>query len=69
MLGAAESIEEQIGDPFLPHERSAFDAAVAPVAARADDPAIAAAWALGRTLSDSEAAAFALSAVAAQTPH
>ena len=68
MLGAAETIEEQIGEEMEPYERSAFAEALAPVVDRADEPEIAAAWAAGRAMSESEAAAYALAAVAEQAP-
>ncbi len=41
---------------------------MAPVVDRADEPEIAAAWAAGRAMSESDAAAYALATVAEQTP-
>jgi tetratricopeptide (TPR) repeat protein len=66
MLGAAEKLQELTGEEvYAPYERLAFDEAVTPVVARADEPTIAAAWAAGRTMSDSEAVAYALATMAA----
>jgi tetratricopeptide (TPR) repeat protein len=69
LLGASETLEEQIGEAMhtLPHARSAFEEAVAPVVDGADEPDIAAGWASGRTMSESEAAAYALATITEQT--
>jgi hypothetical protein len=68
MLGAAETIDEQIGQAMEPYERAAYAEAVAPVVERANDPEIAAAWAAGRAMTESDAAAYALATVAEQAP-
>jgi hypothetical protein len=67
MLGAAETIGEQIDRSLQPYERSAY-AEVADAVDRADEPGIAAARAAGRAMSESDAAAYALATVAEQTP-
>ncbi len=71
MIGAAERIDKQTGfGVFLADEseRAVLDDATAPVHDRADEPAIAAAWAAGRAMSESDAAAYALAIVAARVP-
>jgi predicted ATPase/DNA-binding SARP family transcriptional activator len=69
LLGASETLEEQIGEAMhtLPHARSAFEEAVAPVVDGADEPDIAVGWASGRAMSESEAAAYALATITEQT--
>jgi hypothetical protein len=52
---------------MYPYERSAYEEAVALVVDRTDEPEIAAAWAAGRAMSESDAAAFALAAVGLRT--
>ena len=47
LLGAADSVEEQIGELPQPYARRAFDEAAAAVHKRLEEPAIAAAWAAG----------------------
>ena len=69
LLGASETVERQIGEEIdLPYARSAYAEALAPLVERAEEPEIAAALAAGRAMSESEAAAYALLAVAEQTP-
>jgi len=68
VLGAAETIEEQIGEEMWPYERLAFAEAMAPVVDRAEEPAIAAAWAAGRAMSEADAVSFALATVAERAP-
>ena len=65
MLGAAEGIEEADAWPELDgYEHDAFNTALAPLLDRTDEPALAAARAAGRRMSDVDAAAFALATVA-----
>ncbi len=64
LLGAAETIEAEIGeDAKMPFERAAFEETMATIADRADEPEIAAALAAGRAMSESDA----LATVAEQT--
>jgi hypothetical protein len=67
MLGAAESLEEQVDAEMYPYERAAFAEAMTQVVDRADEPEIAAAWAAGRAMNEADAAAYALATVAEQT--
>jgi predicted ATPase/DNA-binding SARP family transcriptional activator/Tfp pilus assembly protein PilF len=61
MLGAAEAIEESANWPGLErYERAALAVAIAPVIEQIADPEIAAAWAAGRSMSESEVAQYAL---------
>ena len=61
--------EEQTGGRAATRmRRSAFAEAMAPVVDRADEPEIAAAWAAGRAMSETDAAAFALATVAELAP-
>jgi predicted ATPase/DNA-binding SARP family transcriptional activator len=60
LLGATEAIDERIGEPMYPYERRVFPQVIATVVARADEPAIAAAWADGRAMSEGDAVAYAL---------
>jgi predicted ATPase len=67
LLGAAESVEEQIGEVAQPYARRAFDEAGEAVHERLEQPAIAAAWAAGRALSEADAVSFALATAAEWT--
>jgi tetratricopeptide (TPR) repeat protein len=66
MSGAAETLHEQTEEEMYPEESSAFAEAMAPVVERADEPEIAAAWAAGGAMSESDAAAYALATVSDQ---
>jgi hypothetical protein len=68
MLGAVETLEAEIGEDTAAYEWFAFSEGVTSVADRAEEPVIAAAWAAGRTMSETEAAAYALATVAKQSP-
>jgi len=68
MLGAAEALEEQLGQKIDPYVRQAYAETTAAILARRDKPAIAAAWAEGKTMGDAEAAAYALATVAERKP-
>ena len=63
MLGAADVLQEDFDEMHFEID-DAYVEAVGPVLERADEPDIAAAWAAGRGMSESEAVAFALAAVA-----
>ena len=60
LLGAAEGVQEQTGDQTQPYAIRAFDETAAPVRKRLSEPAVAAAWAAGRAMSEDEAVSFAL---------
>jgi predicted ATPase len=64
LLGAAEGVEERIGGLIQPYARRVFDEAAAEVHERLEQPAIAAAWAAGRALSEADAVSFALATAA-----
>ena len=64
LLGAAESVEERIGELTQPYARRAFEEAATAVHERLEQPAIAAAWASGRALSEADAVSFALATAA-----
>jgi predicted ATPase/class 3 adenylate cyclase len=68
LLGSAESVEERIGELPQPYARRAYDEAAGAVHKRLEQPAIAAAWAAGRTLSEADAVSFALATAAEWTP-
>ena len=68
LLGAAESVEERIGEQTQPYARRAYDEAAAAVHEQLDQPSIAAAWASGRALSEADAVSFALTTAAEWTP-
>jgi tetratricopeptide (TPR) repeat protein len=68
MIGAAEAIEQLTGDQMIPYERSAFMDVAAPVYDRVTEPAIAAAFAAGRAMSEADAAAYALATAAPAGP-
>jgi predicted ATPase/DNA-binding SARP family transcriptional activator len=67
LLGAAEKAHEQMGEDVQPYARKVFDEANRFVLERREEPAIAAAWVEGRAMSEADAIAFALAAVAAST--
>jgi predicted ATPase len=66
LLGAAETIIDEIHEHVYDRERATYDEALAPVVSRAHEPEIAAALAAGREMSDSEAAVYALATRAEQ---
>ena len=55
LLGAAESIRQDIGAPMSPFERPEYDAAVSALRTQMDGEALASAWAEGRTLTPDQA--------------
>jgi predicted ATPase/DNA-binding SARP family transcriptional activator len=69
MLGAADAIEETAGWPGMEwYEREALAEAIAPVVKRTAEPEIAAAWAAGKAMTESEAAEYALATATYPTP-
>jgi len=68
MLGAADMIEEEIGEDIQGYAATIFTETGARVLDRLDDPQIAAAYAAGRATSQPEAVAHALAAVAERAP-
>jgi predicted ATPase len=68
LLGGAESVEETIGELPQPYARRVYDEAAARVRGRLEEPAISAAWAAGRALSEADAVSFALATVADWAP-
>lgn len=60
LWGAAEAVREAIGAPLLPDERSRYERDLASVRGRVAESAFSSAWAGGREMTLSEAAAFAL---------
>jgi len=63
LLGAAEATREAAEAPMLPYERSEYEAAIATVRERLDEPTFRSAWADGRRLSTDEAVGMALAAL------
>jgi predicted ATPase/class 3 adenylate cyclase len=68
LLGAADVIEEEIGEKLQGYAARIYAETAAPVLDRLDEPNIAAAHAAGRAMSQSDAAAFALATVAERAP-
>ena len=68
LLGAADMIEEEIGEDIQGYAATIFTETGARVLDRLDDPQIAAAYAAGRATSQPEAVAHALAAVAERAP-
>ena len=64
LLGAAEGLEERIGELIQPYARRVFDETATAVHERLEQPAIAAAWSSGRALSEADAVSFALATAA-----
>ncbi len=60
LLGAAEGVQERTGDQTQPYADRAFEEAAAPVRKCLSEPAVAAAWAAGRALTEDEAVSLAL---------
>ena len=63
VLGAAEAVADAIGYRFEPYEDAVFSQSLAAMIERADEPAIAAALTEGRSMSESDAAAYAVATV------
>ena len=59
-MHARSNLREQTGDQTQPYAIRAFDESAAPVRKRLSEPAVAAAWAAGRAMSEDEAVSFAL---------
>jgi predicted ATPase/class 3 adenylate cyclase len=68
LMGAAESVEERIGEQTQPYARRAYEEGAALVRERLEEPAIAAAWGAGRTLSETDAVSLALATAAERAP-
>jgi tetratricopeptide (TPR) repeat protein len=68
LMGAAEAVEERIGELTQPYARRAYDEAAATLRERLEQPSIAAAWTAGRALSEDDAVSFALETAAERTP-
>jgi tetratricopeptide (TPR) repeat protein len=66
LLGAAEAIHEQIGQDIEGYAKRAFDHAQSRVHESLGEPAVAAAYAAGRAMSEADAVAYALGAVVAE---
>ena len=68
LLGAAEGTTERIGEDVQPYAKRAYDESAALVRERLAEPAIAAAWAAGRAMSEADVVSFALATFGEQTP-
>jgi hypothetical protein len=68
LLGAAETIEEEIGERVQGYARRIYTKTAAQVLERLDQPQIAAAHAAGRAMSQADAVEYALTNVAEQAP-
>jgi ATP/maltotriose-dependent transcriptional regulator MalT len=68
MLGAAERTAQEIGEDTQGYARAAFAETTESVFERREVPAVAAAWSEGRAMSEADAAAYALAAVADGEP-
>jgi predicted ATPase/class 3 adenylate cyclase len=68
LLGAAESLHEQIGQDIETYAKKAFATGADRVHESLGEPAVAAAYAAGRAMSEADAVAFALSVVAERAP-
>jgi predicted ATPase/class 3 adenylate cyclase len=68
VLGAALTLEEEIGEILQGYAVEAFESASAQVLERLDDPDVAAAFAAGKAMGADEAARLALSAVGSEAP-
>ncbi len=68
LLGASDVIEEEIGEQIQGYAARIFEETVKLVRARLDDPRIADAYAAGRAMDQTAAAAYALATVAERTP-
>jgi tetratricopeptide (TPR) repeat protein len=64
MLGAAETLEEELGEEIDQYAQQAYAETTASILAHRDEPAVAAAWAEGNRMDDVEAATYALATVA-----
>ena len=69
LFGAAEGVEERVGEPIVAYARRAYDQRAAPVRERLAEPAIEAAWEAGREMSEPDAVSFALVTAAELGPH
>ena len=68
LLGAAEALHERLGQPLDEYGVRAYDECSAPVRERVGEPELAAAWAAGRALTEADAGAYALMAIAELAP-
>ena len=68
LFGATESVEERVGEKIQAYAGRVFDQRTAPVRERLAEPAIAAAWAAGREMSEAHAVSFALATAAELAP-
>jgi hypothetical protein len=64
LLGAAEALHERLGQPLEPWAARVYADRSAPVRERLGEAELAAAWAAGRALSETDATAYALMTVA-----
>jgi hypothetical protein len=69
LLGAAEALHERLGHPIDDYAVRAFAESSAPVRDRLGEVELAADWASGRTLSEADAAAYALKTVGDLAPN
>jgi tetratricopeptide (TPR) repeat protein len=60
LFGVAEALRESIGTPMTAYERREYDQALAQLRAQADEGALNAAWAKGRTLTLADAVQYGL---------
>jgi predicted ATPase/class 3 adenylate cyclase len=68
LLGAAEALHERLGEPLDQFAARVYADYSAPLRERLSEPELAAAWATGRALSETDAGAYALTAVAELVP-
>jgi tetratricopeptide (TPR) repeat protein len=68
LLGASDTIEEEIGEQIQGYAARIFDETATLVHARLDDPAIDAAYSGGRAMSQGDATAYALATVPERAP-
>ena len=67
VLGAAKAVADATGYRFEPYEDAVFSQSLAAIIERADEPAIAAALTEGKSMNESDAAAYAIAMVEADT--
>jgi len=68
LLGASTALQERIGEAMQGYSVEAYAEVAAPALDRLDDPEVAAAFAAGKAMSETDAAELALGAVGRDTP-
>jgi predicted ATPase/class 3 adenylate cyclase len=68
LFGAAEGVEERVGEQIQSYARQVFDQAAAPIRERLTEPAIAAAWSTGRAMTEGDTVSFALATISELRP-